>query len=56
MKRHPNLPEEALNFFRATGAEGGKKRAKTLSPEQRSQSARKAVKARWAKIKTKSSS
>jgi len=56
MKKRPRLPEEVLEFFRATGAAGGKKRARTLSPEQRSESARKAVKARWAKVKRTSSS
>ena len=32
-------------------SKGGKARAKKLTPAQRSESARKAVKARWAKIK-----
>jgi len=39
---------EAGKFF---GREGGKARAKNLSPEQRSEGARRAVQARWAKAK-----
>jgi hypothetical protein len=35
----------------AFGKEGGKKRAKNMTPEQRKQAARKAVQARWAKQK-----
>ena len=31
------------------GAKGGKARAKNMTPEERSESARKAAKARWAK-------
>jgi hypothetical protein len=59
------LDPEALRFFREAGAEGGKKAAarltpeerkerargatKTLTPEERSRRARRAVNARWAK-------
>jgi hypothetical protein len=35
------------------GRKGGKARAKALTPEQRSESARRAVQARWAKQKGK---
>ncbi len=49
MKKRPKLSEQALKFFRATGAEGGKARAKKLTAAQRSESAKKAVQAREAK-------
>jgi hypothetical protein len=49
------LPAEALEFFRQQGKKGGKlgakKVAEQLTPEQRSERARKAVLARWAKQK-----
>jgi len=38
----------------ALGRRGGKKRAQTLSPEQLSELARKAVLARWTAVKHKS--
>jgi hypothetical protein len=37
----------------ALGRKGGKARAKNLSAEERKESARKAIKARWAKAKAK---
>ena len=37
----------------AMGRKGGKARAENLTPEQRNDSARKAVQARWAKTKAK---
>jgi hypothetical protein len=47
------IPAEALEFFRKQGAKGGKlsadARMKKLTPEQRSEIARKAVAAREAK-------
>jgi len=49
VKKRPKLPQQVLEFFRATGAEGGKERAKRLSPQQRSDIAKKEVKAREAK-------
>ncbi len=55
-KKHPQLPKDVLDFFRAAGAEGGKERAKRLSTKQRSDIARKAVKARIAKAKQELSS
>jgi hypothetical protein len=49
------LPPEILDFFRKQGAKGGKKggtaRAERMTPEQRSEAARKAVQARWARAK-----
>jgi hypothetical protein len=49
------LPPEALEFFRKQGAKGGKlsaeARMKKLTPERRSEIARKAVAAREAKRK-----
>lgn len=49
MKSSTKLPKEALEFFRRNGRIGGRKRAENLSPKQRSEQARKAVQARWAK-------
>jgi hypothetical protein len=43
------LPKEALDFFRKKGRKGGKQRAANLTPEERSEQARNAVQARWAK-------
>jgi hypothetical protein len=49
------LPPEVREFFVKMGRKGGKLggsvRAANLTPEQRSESARKAVQARWAKKK-----
>ena len=49
------LPADALEFFRKQGAKGGKlsglARMKKLTPEQRSEIAKKAVAAREAKRK-----
>ena len=41
----------AVALGRKGGLKGGPARAKKLTPEQRSESARKAVLARWARIK-----
>ncbi len=53
MKRKPKLSEEAKEYFRDQGRRGGKKSGKArmekLTPEQRSEVASKAAKARWAK-------
>ena len=53
------LPPDVLEFFRKQGAKGGKiggKRSlETMTPEQRSDRARKAVAAREAKRKLKKS-
>ena len=49
------LPPEVLEYFRQQGAKGGriggKKAAESMTPEQRSERARKAVAAREAKRK-----
>ena len=49
------LPPEVLDYFtrmgKKGGALGGQTRAANMSAEQRSESARKAVRARWAKTK-----
>lgn len=50
------LPAEMREYLAKMGKKGGKKggpaRAAAMTPEQRSESARKAVAARWAKAKT----
>jgi hypothetical protein len=51
MKKKSKLPEAALEFFREHGRAGGLKRAESLSSEQRSEIARKAIQARWKKQK-----
>jgi hypothetical protein len=49
------LPPDVREYFVKMGRKGGKlggsARAANLTPEQRSESARKAVQARWAKAK-----
>jgi hypothetical protein len=47
------LPPEAKEFFRAAGKRGGKKRASKMTPTQRKESARKAARARWKKLRKK---
>jgi hypothetical protein len=53
------MPPEIREFFVKMGRKGGKLggsvRAANLTPEERSESARKAVQARWAKAKKKKS-
>ena len=51
MKKRTKLPDAALEFFRKQGRIGGLKRSAGLTAEQRSEMARKAVQARWAKQK-----
>jgi len=55
--RKKKLPPEIHSFFVTMGQRGGRlggpARAAKLTPEQRSESARKAVQARWAKAKAK---
>jgi hypothetical protein len=50
------LPPEVLEFFKKQGAKGGKiggtVRAANMTQEQRSEASRKAVLARWAKVKS----
>jgi hypothetical protein len=55
MKTRNKLPEAALEFFRKQGHIGGTRRAANLAPEERSEQARKAVQARWAKQAAKTS-
>ena len=49
------MPDSVKEYFikmgRKGGKVGGKIRAENMTPEQRSESARKAVQARWAKKK-----
>ncbi len=53
-------PTPLQQFAREMGARGGriggKRRMETMTPEQRSKIAKKAAKARWAKVKSKSKS
>jgi hypothetical protein len=42
--------QDIRDYFAKFGKEGGKTRAKNMTPEQRSEAARKAVQARWAKL------
>ena len=56
MKKQTKLPKAALEFFREQGRKGARKRAANLTPERRSEIARKAVQARWAKQKQKGKS
>ena len=55
----PKLPPELREYFSKIGkkgaAKGGKTRAVNLTPEERSESARKAAQARWARAKRKGS-
>ncbi|MCU1338909.1 MAG: hypothetical protein JWO19_4490 [Bryobacterales bacterium] len=46
---------EMLEFFKKTGAQGGKARAAKMTAKQRSAAASKAVKARWKKAASGSS-
>ena len=49
------MPDEIREYFRRQGRVGGKTRARNLTPEERSEGARRAVQARWAKRKTEAS-
>ena len=44
-------PMEAMEFFKKTGAEGGKKAAENMTKKQRIKRALKAARARWKKAK-----
>jgi hypothetical protein len=46
-------PEQHLAMSRKGGKAGGRNRSKSMTAAERSESARKAVKARWAKRKKK---
>jgi hypothetical protein len=52
-KRRFGSMTEMIEFFKKTGAQGGKARAANMTPAQRSEGARKASVARWAKAKEK---
>ena len=45
------LPEDVRRFFAEQGRIGGRKRSQRLSAEERSESARKASRARWGRAK-----
>jgi hypothetical protein len=55
MSSMAKVPQELREYLAKLGKKGGKKggpaRAAAMTPEQRSESARKAVSARWAKRK-----
>ncbi|MGB0012586.1 MAG: hypothetical protein WBQ03_13335, partial [Candidatus Sulfotelmatobacter sp.] len=44
------LTKEAREFFAKEGRKGGKAAARSMTPEQRKESARRAARARWAKV------
>ena len=54
-KKNPKQSKDpaAVELGRKGGLKGGPARASKLTPEQRSESARKAVQARWAKERAK---
>ena len=43
--------QEIREYFAKFGKQGGKKAARTMTPQQRKESARRAAQARWAKPK-----
>jgi hypothetical protein len=55
MERKKKIPPEVLEYFvrmgRAGGRIGGNVRAANMTDEQRSEGARKASQARWARVK-----
>ena len=53
-EKDPEQPKDpaAVALGRKGGLKGGKARAAKMTPEERSESARKAVQARWAKKKS----
>jgi hypothetical protein len=42
-------PKELREYFARFGKQGGKKRARNMTPEERKESARRAAQARWQK-------
>jgi len=52
-KREFQSMTEMLDFFKKTGAQGGKKRAAGMTEKERKASASKAASARWAAAKKK---
>jgi hypothetical protein len=57
MPNTKRIPKELSQYFSKIGRKGGQKggavRASRMTEEERSESARKAVQARWAKARTK---
>lgn len=49
----PGLREYLASIGRTGGLKGGRARANRMTPEERSESARRAVQARWAKQKAR---
>ena len=47
----PEMREYLAKIGRKGGLKGGRARMDTMTPEQRSESARRAVTARWAKVR-----
>jgi hypothetical protein len=43
-----DMPDNVREFFRKQGSIGGKRRMRKLSPQERTEIARKAAKSRWA--------
>jgi len=43
-----DIPDNVRDFFRKQGSIGGKRRMKRLSPQERTEIARKAAQSRWA--------
>lgn len=60
LRYNPRMAEEknpaAVALGKLGGSKGGKARAANMTPEERSESARKAAKARWAKKRREESS
>lgn len=50
-----DIPENVREFFRKQGSIGGKRRTKKLSPQERTEIARKAAASRWADRAAKNS-
>jgi hypothetical protein len=56
VKMPPEMKEYLAKMGKKGGKKGGPARAAAMTPEQRSESARKAVRARWAKKRSSSKS
>jgi hypothetical protein len=54
--KRQTLSDEAREMFRAWGRQGGQKRSRRLSSEERKAQARRAVKARWGRAKPRDES
>ena len=51
--KRQTLSEEARKLFRAWGRQGGQKRSRRLSAEERKAQARRAIRARWSRARGK---